>query len=77
MATCNGCGRETYWMFWMGPDNEMRCSDCYRRMTEEAGPVGWVCPICGRGVSPYTQVCDCTPSYTIRVEGGTGETQSD
>lgn len=20
---------------------------------------GWICPVCGRGVSPYTAVCPC------------------
>lgn len=20
---------------------------------------GWVCPVCGRGLSPYTNVCPC------------------
>ena len=22
---------------------------------------GWICPVCGRGVSPYTNVCPCKP----------------
>ncbi len=21
--------------------------------------VGWVCPVCGRGLSPFTSVCPC------------------
>lgn len=25
------------------------------------GPVGWVCPVCGRGNSPYNFVCGCKP----------------
>lgn len=30
--------------------------------SEEANPpkmVGWICPICGRGLSPFTSVCPC------------------
>lgn len=30
--------------------------------TEKTNPpkmVGWICPVCGRGLSPYTSVCPC------------------
>jgi hypothetical protein len=26
---------------------------------EDDGAVGWVCPLCGRGLSPYMAVCPC------------------
>ena len=25
----------------------------------EGGMVGWICPVCGRGLSPFTYVCPC------------------
>ena len=30
--------------------------------TEKANPpkmVGWICPVCGRGLSPFTTMCPC------------------
>ena len=30
----------------------------------DSRPIGWVCPNCGRGVSPYVQYCDCNPVYS-------------
>jgi len=27
------------------------------------GPTGWVCPVCGAGVSPYTTICPCRVTW--------------
>ena len=26
---------------------------------------GWICPVCGRGLSPFTYVCPCKNEYKI------------
>ena len=26
-------------------------------------PKGWICPVCGRGVAPYVQVCPCVTGH--------------
>lgn len=28
-------------------------------LPSNSGHFGWVCPVCGRGLSPYTAVCPC------------------
>ena len=37
----------------------------------QAGSYGWICPVCGRGNSPFAPTCPCkqwTPNWTITCE---------
>lgn len=29
------------------------------KVTNPPKMVGWICPVCGRGLSPFTSVCPC------------------
>jgi len=35
------------------------------------GPAGWICPVCGRGLSPYTNFCPCKEWGEMIVTCGT------
>lgn len=35
--------------------------------TLPTGPVGWICPRCGRGNSPWTAQCPCAPEPEMRI----------
>lgn len=42
------------------------------RHEKPAGLQGWVCPVCGRGLSPFTQFCPCKGYPEMKVTcGGT------
>lgn len=56
MSKCIECGNELD----TGGDN-LRCSQCRWKHQNLAGITGWVCPVCGRGNSPYTSTCLCQP----------------
>ena len=30
-----------------------------KNKTKSAMIYGWICPICGKGISPYTSYCNC------------------
>ena len=38
------------------------------------GLMGWICPVCGRGLSPYTDSCPCTLNRNITCGTGTAVT---
>jgi predicted amidophosphoribosyltransferase len=57
MAKC-GCGKDLD----TGDINGL-CYDCKNplRSGVRFGSRGWVCPVCGRGNSPFTSTCQCIP----------------
>ena len=69
MSKCYRCGKA---IDTSGSPNE--CSECKSKVIRISGEskekvkdpaifgnYGWVCPVCGRGNSPYTLSCPCQP----------------
>lgn len=42
------------------------CVDCNPK---PVGLSGWICPVCGRGHSPFKTSCDCVPYPQIKIQG--------
>lgn len=44
--------------------------DACERCKVPAGMVGWICPVCGRGNSPFSSSCPCKPfpQYNITCQ---------
>ena len=58
------------------PDTED--SDAHEACTPEKnafGLMGWICPVCGRGLSPYTDSCPCVVNWEITCGTGTAALQ--
>ena len=62
MTKCISCGKELMTGDGLGHE----CWDCKNKKESQkqsnAGLAGWICPVCGRGLSPYTSVCPCVQS---------------
>lgn len=53
---------------WVHKDSTSIPSNTIMPDTPSYRPTGWICPKCGAGVSPYTNVCpNCTPPLKIEV----------
>lgn len=59
--TCFFCGGGPGWHY-------AGCSSYSWRQTIQVGQTGWICPLCGGGVSPLATRCDCKD--TIPMSGG-------
>lgn len=46
---------------------EIQKADLKTTYTKLDSQVGWICPICGRGLSPYTNCCPCKVSSEINI----------
>ena len=51
---CYKCGVE----LTTGDTNDGLCTKC-KNDTSLSGLQAWVCPVCGRGNSPYNATCPC------------------
>lgn len=63
---CTVCGKQHE---ITAVSSDGKCSSCSLKPAGAATkpPIGWVCPVCGRGVSPWHSVCYCRDfNITIR-----------
>ena len=49
----------TYKMRDATPEEQQSVNEYVKSIQHRVGATGWVCPICGRGLSPFTAVCPC------------------
>ena len=50
-----------------------RSSNCDIPMPQGFGEQkGWICPVCGRGVAPWTSFCPCQSDWKITYGTSTG-----
>ena len=70
--TCSRCGRETS-SCWIAPGVEGLCSKCFEETEKRQRQkrMGWVCPVCGRGLAPFTSVCPCFHERSGQPRGET------
>jgi len=61
---CNICGSEL-----TTGDMDNICTACKNKENNEGvlSYYGWICPVCGRGNSPYATTCPCMgfPEYKV------------
>lgn len=51
--------------------NELIKSNATTEKPAIGGLMGWICPVCGRGLSPYTDSCPCALNHNITYGTGT------
>jgi len=63
--TCTNCN-------FVVNDLLYRPSNCDMPLPQGFGKQeGWICPVCGRGLSPWTSFCPCQSDFKITYRTGT------
>ena len=70
-------GPEMSWNCYMKDINNYQVtnnsSNCDMPLPQDFGKKeGWICPVCGRGVAPWIDVCPCQNDRNITWATGTG-----
>ena len=83
---CMSCGKEMFTSYTNGNDYCFECrtnepktgsiSNCDIPMPQGIGQQGWICPKCGRGVSPFVDICPCSSDLQITYSSTTDLYQS-
>jgi hypothetical protein len=66
---CAGCGATM-----ISPGYSGYCSVCHYNRNiwyKQDTKIGWVCPVCGRGISPFITKCPCKGCDNLDDGGGT------
>lgn len=63
-AFCEKCGKP-----FVSYNTSAETCKCYNvPVNKPIGLVGWICPVCGAGMSPYTDRCLCKSSVGITFQ---------
>jgi hypothetical protein len=54
-----------------GNTNDKSGSEDDNDAAHSGGSVGWVCPVCGRSLSPYINFCPCGPDLIVTCSSET------
>ena len=72
-STCPNCGKP-YYRIWPYPYSyDPGVCECGQK-DEPIGHyslMGWICPVCGRGNSPFSSACPCVPNVKITTSSAT------
>ena len=79
MSTCSKCGRyfsttkQTDFCYECERTSLSNVSNCDIPTLHDFGQQkGWICPVCGRGVAPWTSFCPCQINRDVTFATGTG-----
>lgn len=76
MSTCAKCGgyfSTTKQTMFCPECEKSNASNCDMSLPQGFGEQkGWICPVCGRGVAPWTSFCPCQSDWKITYGTSTG-----